>query len=184
MINDNNMIILIGFFILIQVTTLYILIKYRKSIDKKNIELMQFYLDTKFLQRMFVNNIQNSNTLEFCQEFISKIKDYYNLEEIIIIDSLKQFDFRENTIMNNSVIKFLQENIDKFSQQLNGYNLIRENINIYNTQYVLYLSKLTRTDKEDGLIVCIEHLSPLLSKHKKNALENCVHLLKTRLTYK
>ena len=72
----------------IHVNACYKIMRYKKEVDEKNMQLMQFYLDAKFINKALVDSLKLSHSINFCKDLIERIKDYYHLEEIIIIDSL------------------------------------------------------------------------------------------------
>ena len=58
-------------------------------VDEKNIQLMQLYLDSKFINKGLIDSLKSLSSTDFCALFIQHVKDYYNLSEIIVIDSVK-----------------------------------------------------------------------------------------------
>ena len=181
MVSSNFWMVLVIVIMLLQIAVFYKIAGYKKMIDQKNIQLIQFYLDTKFICKGLIDSLRISDPLEFCKGLIAEVKEYYNLEDIIIIDSIKIFDDENNTAFRSDVIKFIQKNIKQISQDLNNHKLAKLNMNIAEKKYVLYLSKLITTKESNGLIACVEHAPSLLNKHERISLENCINLLKTRL---
>ncbi len=183
MISDNLEIALVIFVILFQMAVFYKIIGYKKMIDQKNIQLIQLYLDTKFICKGLIDSLRISDPSVFCKGLMGEIKDYYNLEDIIIIDSIKMVDGENNTVLRSEVIKFIQKNIKQISGDLNEHKLVKLSMSILEKKYVLYLSRLITTDEGNGLVACIEHAPSLLNTHERISLENCINLLKTRLIY-
>lgn len=183
MISDNWGIALVIFVILFQIGVFYKILCYRKVIDQKNIQLVQFYLDTKFIYKGLIDSLRISDPSVFCKGLMDEIKDYYNLEDIIIIDSIKMVNGKNNTALRSEVTKFIQKNIKGVWGDLNEHKLVKLSMDIFEKKYVLYLSRLLTMDEGNGLIACVEHAPSLLNTHERMSLENCINLLKTRLIY-
>lgn len=171
------------FVILLQILLFYKVISYKKVLDNKNVQLIQFHLDTKFLCKGLIDSLSISDSVTFCNALIKKIKEYYNLEDIIIIDSLSMMDGENNTAARSEIVNFIQNNIKQITKNLHDHKLTKVSIDNSQMQYVLYLSRLMGKDEGDGLIVCVENTPALLNKNEKTSLENCINLLKTRLIY-
>ena len=86
---------------LLSMVVLYLLFKivfdWKKGLDKKNLNLMQLYLELKFLYKNLILSTQTSSSENFCIELILAIKEYYNLEEVIVVDSI-HMEFKTKTI--------------------------------------------------------------------------------------
>ena len=171
------------FVILLQILLFYKVINYKKILDNKNIQLIQFHLDTKFICKGLIDSLCISDPVAFCNALIKKIKEYYNLEDIIIIDSLSMIDGENNTAIRSEILKFIQKNMQQISKNLHDHKLTKVNIDNSRMQYVLYLSRLMGKGEGDGLVICVENSPALLNKNEKTSLENCINLLKTRLVY-
>jgi len=182
-INNTGEFALTLFVILFQILLFYKVINYKKILDKKNIQLIQFHLDTKFICKGLIDSLCISDSAAFCNALTKKIKEYYNLEDIIIIDSMSMIDGENNTALRSEVLNFIQKNIKQITRNLHDHKLTKVSINNAQMQYVLYLSRLMAKDEGDGLIVCVENSPALLNKNEKTSLENCINLLKTRLVY-
>lgn len=162
---------------------IYKIFYYRKILDEKNIQLIQFYLDTKFLGKNMEESLSISNPSFFCTNFLRKIKDYYNLEDVIIIDSINMIDGENNTRLRRDVIKYIQENADTILQTLHESKLTKYDFSNKNNNYEMYISRIVSKDEGDGLIVCVENAPTLLTKQERTSLENSINLLKNRLLY-
>jgi len=156
---------------------------YKKLLDEKNVQLIQFYLDGKFLYKNLVDSITISSTSEFCSRLLKCIKEYYNLEDIIVIDSIKMISGENKTVLRSEVINYVQKNITKINAAIDGPRLARFSCKTKDGTYVMYIASITPKDEGDGLIICIEQAPALLTKQEKNSLENSINLLKTRLLY-
>ncbi len=178
---DFTVISAFGCFIFFVLITM--VFKYKKLLDEKNVQLIQFYLDTKFLYKNLVDSISISDTSAFCSGLIKNIKEYYNLEDIIIIDSIKMISGENNTVLRNEIITYIQENLAKINSNIHEYKLTKFNCITIQKTYEIYVSRIVSTDESDGLIVCVECSPTLLSQQERTSLENSINLLKTRLLY-
>ena len=61
--------------ITIQVYAWYKISRYQKEIDEKNMQLMQFYLDSRFINKSLVDSLKASHSINFCKDLIERIKD-------------------------------------------------------------------------------------------------------------
>ena len=130
-----------------------------------------------------MNSISISNTSEFCAQLIKSIKEYHNLEDVIVIDSIIMLSGENNTLLRSEIIKYIQKNIIRIRAAIEGHRLARFSCKISNSTYIIYISSIASKDEGDGLIVCVEQAPSLLTKQEKNSLETSVNLLKTRLLY-
>lgn len=183
MFNNTNLFFVLILFLVITLCLILKIIYYKKLLDEKNIQLIQFYLDTKFLCKNMAESLSISNPAFFCTKLLRKIKEYYNLEDIIIIDSIKMITGENNTRLRRDVIKYVQENSDSIFFNLHEYELIKYNFSAGNKNYEMYISRIVSRDEGDGLIICVENAPTLLTKQEKTSLENSINLLKNRLLY-
>ncbi len=184
MVNSTLGVVFCVLVVSLQLKTLYQMIQYKKTIDKKNMQLMQLYLDSKFIYKGLVDSLKSVSSTDFCSFFIAQIKDYYNLEEIIIIDSVKMMGKERTSIKKGSVIEFAKSDVEKMLRSVKGHDLKNFDTTIGGTDYVLYISRLAVADDDnDGVIICVESAPSLLSNNEKIGLKNCISLLKNRLLY-
>jgi hypothetical protein len=167
----------------IHVNACYKIMRYKKEVDEKNMQLMQFYLDAKFINKALVDSLKLSHSINFCKDLIERIKDYYHLEEIIIIDSLTNIAVVNKNINKDMNILFTKEDIKPMLHELTGHGVKEFKMKIKGKEYVLHVSKLSSIEKSDGVIICVELAPSLLNKNEKLGLENSVNLLKNRLFY-
>lgn len=167
----------------IHVQACYKIMKYKKEVDEKNMQLMQFYLDSRFMNKALVDSLKFPHSINFCKDLIEKIKDYYHLEEIIIIDSVTNIIEINKNINKDMNILFTKEDIAPILHELMGHEVKEFNMKIKEQEYVLHISKLSSIEKSDGVIICVELAPSLLNKNEKLGLENSINLLKNRLFY-
>lgn len=161
----------------------YLLFKLKKSVNEKNVRLIQYYLDMKFINKSLLGNLNVSNPSVFCKKLIDDIKEYYNLEDIIIIDSIRMVNDERNTALRAKVIDYIADNIQFIEQQLQDKEFLTVTIGYNVNRCVLHISSIMPQQINDGLIICIENSPSLLSENEVASLENILNLLKTRLVY-
>jgi hypothetical protein len=160
------------------------IIRYEKQINEKEMQIIQFYLDGKFLCKNLIDSLRISNSSEFCASLIQRIKEYYNLEDIIVIDSIKMLYGENNTLLRSEVVHYIQDNLEIILSQLNDYALTQFSIFSKGRRYEIYISRIiSREDAGDGLIICVENSPTLLSKQERESLETSINLLKNRIFY-
>lgn len=156
----------------------------QRKLDTKNITIMKYYLDNRFIFQKLLDNLYISNSSIFCTKLINDLKEYYNLQDIIVIDSIKSVvDEYRITALNSAVVEFVRRNEHQIFINKANNNLLSTTASLLESRYVLYISKLADMDENDGLVICIEAFPSLLAKHEVDSLNNCISLLKTRLFY-
>ena len=159
-----------------------IIMKSIKYCDRKNQKLIQLYLELKFLHKN-LNNLENSLTsLNFSFELIESIKEYYNLEEIIIFDSINmEFKTSRPKVLKKEIHDFLQKNFTRISKNFTTQEYIKNKIKVNGKEYVLYIFKLAYNS--DGFVVCVEDFPSLLTNYELLGLATNVALLKVNLLH-
>lgn len=155
----------------------------KRDIENKNIRLIQFYLDMKFIWQGFTNSLNITNTIEFCYKFIEDIKDYFSLDDIIIVDSLKMARDEKNTPLRRAVIDYVRTSSPKIEKLLRNSSFLTLQFTYDSSTCSLYVTSITPEIVNDGLIIAVERHPTLLSKNELISLENSINLLKTRLVY-
>lgn len=175
-------------YIALSIVVLYLFFKtaveWKKGLDRKNLSLMQLYLELKFLYKNLTHSTQSSSSENFCLELMSSIKEYYNLEEIMVIDSIHvEFKTRAISLLKKEVYNFLQGNLIFLKEKFKAEDIVVLNTTVNNRKYVLHIAELAQGVDCDGFIICVENSPSLLSKNELLGLESNINLLKTRLFY-
>lgn len=157
--------------------------QYKKIIDKKNVELVKYYLDTKFICRNLLDSLTISDSNEFCAQFMKKIIEYYYLDDIIIIDSLHITNVEAQTVLRKDITAYIRDNIELISLELDANNLVKFQIDSGEKKFSIHISKIATGDDYSGFVVCVEKYPSLLAIQERNSLENSINLLKNRLFY-
>jgi len=180
-INNNNLVGLA--LILLQIMLVAAVFIYKKRLGDQNKKLIQFYLDAKFICKHLIECLTVSDSLAFCNVLIKEIKEYYNLQDILIIDSMDLLNGENNTKDRADIIEYIKTNIEGITSHIMEHHLLKISAVIGGKQKVLYVSHLMEKDDGSGMVVCIEDAPSLLTEQEKTSLENCINLLKTRLLY-
>lgn len=166
-----------------QAYVLHLLWSCKKEMQSKNVRLIQFYLDMKFMSKGLNDSLGITNTTEFCYKLMEDIKDYFSLDDIIIVDSLRMAKDEKNTPLRRSAIEFTKRNSPKIKKLLTKSSFFTLDFVHDNEKYTLYITSITPDIVNDGLIIAVESHPILLSKNELISLENIVNLLKNRLMY-
>ncbi|PCJ29449.1 MAG: hypothetical protein COA94_01610 [Rickettsiales bacterium] len=177
------MLLLMVVFALLQVGLVWAVIASKRKVDTKNMQLIQFYLDTKFLCKGLIDSLKFPESLTFCNRFTSELKEYFNLEEIIVIDSVDMPANNANTVLKDRVIEFIEKNMDHIARGLHDFKFTTFILELDGKEYVLHISRILSKGEGDGFIICIELAPSLLSKNEIATLETCINILRTRLVY-
>ncbi|MGC0371377.1 MAG: hypothetical protein DGJ47_000063 [Rickettsiaceae bacterium] len=171
------------FFIILALILAIKMYQLHNIIDQKNIELIKYHLDTKFICKNLLESLSTSDPNIFCSEFIKKIQDYYYLEDLIIIDSLKMNHSENKTVLRRDVVSYIRNNTDTISYQLSSKNLVNFQFHMDDKCYNIHISRISAIEGCEGLVVCVEKSPSLLAAQERNSLENSINLLKNRLFY-
>lgn len=156
--------------------------KWKSKVDKKNLRLMQLYLELKFLYKNLTDSAVVTSSTVFCRNLILSIKEYYNLEEIVIIDSVKMsFQSNNMNVLKKAVYSLVQKNEVEIKRRLDGKTSVTQYMEIDGKKYIFYIFDLIPDVGCDGFIVCVENYPTLLTKSELLGLENNINLLKTRM---
>ena len=172
--------IVLIFLLLVLFLRLY---QYKKIIDKKNVELVKYYLDTKFISRNLLDSLTISDSNKFCAQLMKKIIEYYYLDDIIIIDSLHITNLEVQTVLRKDITSYIRENIALISFELSINNLVKFQFDSGGKKFSIHISKIATGDDASGFVVCVEKYPSLLAVQERNSLENSINLLKNRLFY-
>lgn len=178
---------IIIFLIFTQCFCLYKIFYHRSMSQKKDIKLIQNYLDMKLLQEMLSDNLTITNDKEFYSHAISLITEYFDLDKIIIIDSLKEAsdcisdhdDNNDDTYQK--IIKYLTIHKQDFIDTLSANQLFLLEMNAKDYDLNLHISYLISDESSDGMVICVESASSALSKVETDTLAAVINLLKKRL---
>lgn len=175
---------LLGFLFLICLWLSFKLFSYKRRLFRKNTQVIQSFLDIKFFSKNLKNSLEIDNHNEYSQILIDKIKDYYSLEDIVIVKSLDVLSGENNTKLRSDILKYCKENISSITKYLDNYKVINFIVSLSDrSRYVVYVSKFEKDHGLNGFILCIEQYPALLTEIEIAGLENCINLLKTRLIY-
>ncbi len=161
---------------------------WKKMFDQKNLNMIQLYLELKFLQR----NLGDEPFVKDSQicgiSLIKLMKEYYNFEEILIIDSIKLQLLTNNlTVLKQQIYEFVRINERIVKDELVKGSFIKKYIELNNIEYALYIfpisSCINSSYSSDGFVICIEQTPSLLSKNELIGLEININILKMLMMY-
>lgn len=155
----------------------------KKTIDKKNVELVKYYLDTKFICKYLLESLTTSDSNKFCTQFMNKIIEYYYLDDIIIIDSLDMPNIETQTVLRKEIIGYIRNNIELIAFELRIKNLAKFQFDLGEKKFNIHISRILTADDSNSFVVCVEKYPSLLAPQERNSLENSINLLKNRLFY-
>ncbi|MFP3012628.1 MAG: hypothetical protein ACEY3D_06865 [Rickettsia sp.] len=77
--------LLISIFIFLVVVVISKITRYKKTLKEKNLSIIQFYLDKKFLHNHLNKNLKSPRTENYANSFLENIKSYFKLDDIRVI---------------------------------------------------------------------------------------------------
>ncbi len=77
--------LLISIFIFLVVVVISKITRYKKTLKEKNLSIIQFYLDKKFLHNHLNKNLKSPRTENYANFFLENIKSYFKLDDIRVI---------------------------------------------------------------------------------------------------
>lgn len=77
--------LLISIFIFLVVVVFSKITMYKKTLKEKNLSIIQFYLDKKFLHNHLNKNLKSPRTENYANSFLENIKSYFKLDDIKVI---------------------------------------------------------------------------------------------------
>ncbi|QQV75596.1 hypothetical protein H6P87_01158 [Rickettsia tillamookensis] len=77
--------LLISIFIFLVVVVISKITGYKKTLKEKNLSIIQFYLDKKFLHNHLNKNLKSPRTENYANSFLENIKSYFKLDDIRVI---------------------------------------------------------------------------------------------------
>jgi hypothetical protein len=153
------------------------LLRYQNKIKHKNTRLIQFYLDKKFINKIILTYLNSDKPQDkFCLELIESIKEYFCLDDIIIINNFGL----ENTLLGKQIEDFVKDNYSQLKlQQEQSNNMISTTINITQGSFKLYLNRASNSHEPKSLIICALKEPPSLSTDDIHSLESATNLLRS-----
>ena len=140
--------------------------------------------NSEFKHPNFVTIEPSAQKVIYYNAYEPKTIEYYNLEEIMVIDSIHmEFKTRAISLLKKEVYNFLPGNLISLKEKFKTKDIVVLNTTINNRKYVLYIAELAQGIDCNGFIICVENFPSLLSKNELLGLESNINLLKTRLFY-
>jgi hypothetical protein len=166
------------------VLSVFVIVIYKINtyFDKKNKKLIQLYLELKFVHKNLSNLMGNFNSFETSINLIESIKEYYNLEDIVIFDSVNmEFKTSRPRVLKRELNVFLQKNLKRVSEKFKTQECIIDKTEIDGKKYIIYIFNLF--DNSSSFIVCVEDFPALIASHELLGLSINISLLKIKLLH-
>lgn len=77
--------LLISIFLFFVVVVITKIMKYEKTLKEKNLSIIQFYLDKKFLHNNLTKSFKTPRSKNYAEFFLENIKIYFKLDDIKVI---------------------------------------------------------------------------------------------------
>lgn len=156
----------------------------KNTFDRKNVKLIQLYLELKFLHKNINKSLEGFLAENFCAELRDSIKEYYNLEEIIIFDSVRmELRTDGSRALKSAIQNFLQHNLNQLQESFRGRDFLSQKIGVNNKDYIIHICELAPEISYDSFIICVEQHPTLLTQNELLGLESNIKLLRTGLFY-
>ncbi|KAF8818507.1 hypothetical protein [Rickettsia endosymbiont of Cardiosporidium cionae] len=171
--------------IVISVILLYSTMKQEKTLEEKNQILMNYHLELKFIYQIIFDNLNIPIASEFCSQCIEKLKKYYDLIDIVIIDSINMMKVSQTyttTILGKSILDYIENNKTFIEKSLsNSHKISTLSCNLQNIDLILHIVPITAEMVNDGIIICVEKAPTLLDEHEIASLYNILNILRKRI---
>jgi len=125
----------------------------KKELDDKNVRLIQFYLDKKFINKSIVNLAYHYDIDQSYLDFIENIKNYFQLEDIVMLT--KNSSIFKTSSFNKQLDKFVQDKIAHQNLNLQSFHITYESITTNQGQYKLYFYPYLKDNFNNILILHI-----------------------------
>lgn len=165
------------------IAQIIVLFNVENLLKKRNLKLMQFYLDIRFISKLIHDNLYAGSSSEFCQRIISDIMEYYDLKDLIILDYVNEPISQSDLLLRREILEFINQNNDTIKEHLEEEEFMKIRFHsITSKNLLLYISALKNKDSQAGVIICVGNNSTLLGDAEIYTLKSCLDLLRTRLT--
>jgi hypothetical protein len=152
--------------------------------SKKNIMLLRLNLDMSFFAKVLKKNLDVADASIFCTHFIDDIKQYYNFEDLVVIDSINTFNNRLHDPLRAKMLSTLINNLSAIRKKLQSDQVVLREITLEDERsYTMYIFPIENDTGTDGFIVCLESLPSLLDNHEITTLTNAISLLRSKLLH-
>jgi len=104
------------------------LLRFKKELDDKNIKLIQFYLDKKFINKSIANIIESKCWNQFHSDLIENIKEYFQFDDVVCLKIFDIENYENNNYISNLPSSIEQGCIKSANATLMIYNQINYQI--------------------------------------------------------
>jgi hypothetical protein len=147
----------------------------KKELDDKNVRLIQFYLDKKFINKTIVNLAYYYKPGQSHLDLIENIKNYFQLEDVVVLT-------KDNTVFktscsNEQIDKFVHDNITQQGLNMQPLNIRYESLTTSQGQYQLYFYPYFMNNDINNVIICVKKEPSNLNKDEVSTLKDSLNLL-------
>ncbi|WP_341793706.1 MULTISPECIES: hypothetical protein [unclassified Rickettsia] len=187
MFNQTNIVysVLFAAFLATIISLIIQLLGYKKELtefEKKEMRLMGFYMDKKFLNASLVKNFEFQDSEKYSDSFLESVKLYYKLEELKIIsiqelEEDKELNFLFKELLDNTIKEFLSHPI---GDVVGLYKELDMGLNTELThahRLYVFLPKNKINQKKQKTLIYAK-IPYTISKDELESLSVCMHLIK------
>jgi len=159
------------------------LLRFKKELDDKNIKLIQFYLDKKFINKSIANIIESKCWNQFHSDLIENIKEYFQFDDVVCLKIFDIENYENNNCISNlpssieQVKEFLQKKKAAGNLKLQYSHISFESIITTKGRYKLYLYPYSAENKS-AIIVCMKKEPGNLNNDVICTLKDLINLLR------
>ncbi len=146
----------------------------KKELDDKNVRLIQFYLDKKFINKSIVNLAYYYEIDQSHLDFIENIKNYFQIEDIVMLT--KNNSIFKTSSSNKQLDKFVQDKVAHQNLDLQPFYISSESILTKQGQYKLYFYPYLE-NSFNNIIICVKKEPGSLNKDEISTLKDLLNLL-------
>lgn len=158
--------------VILIITLLIQLLRLNKEINEKNMRLIQFYLDRRFVSKCIVNILVSLDLKQCYLNLIKDIKDYFQLDDFIVLKG--NSDTFNSLFFNEEIKEFLQD--EKLDAKLECFHISSKSIITSKGEYRLYIYHYS-PENPNNKIICIKKEPYHLNDNAISTLQNLMNLL-------
>ncbi len=165
---------------------LYKAYSYNLLLEEKNLKLIQFYLDIKFISQCVSKTLSTISASDACNSLVDSIKNYYSFEDLLVFNSKYFTSGAQDTPLAKNVAIYINQSNCRIKDFLkNQDDFFIENFCYQGLDYSLYITATSSSldSKEDGLIVSVDRHQNRFSKNEMICLKTSISLLKINISY-
>ena len=128
----------------------YQVFAYKKYIDQQNLKLFHFYLDRKLIAKLI--KLVNSNHPKAFEESIQTIKDYYNIDQILIYTHSDRVFVYPDFYGNLSLERYLHDQHSLILEDVELQGLFTKMIYLDGRHYRVHITAFDKKHKNNLMV--------------------------------